>query len=244
MSRSCHRATFSSPAWAFPRRTRARPEICSALIGLRLWGIAEEPFWPARKGSWHLADLGPLQVADLDRQPLEAGAGERDAEKQLGVAVAGDDLRGDVPRADPQARQYAGLELRVRRGVGPDGPREGTDGDLVEGLGEPQGVAVGLEGEAGQLDAERRRLGVDAVGPPDAERLGLLAGPRGERRDQLLRALQRRPPRRLSAAAPGPCPGRRRRSVRSGSSGPPRRPIRPGCRRRPPCRGRSAARAR
>ncbi len=31
MSRSCHSATFSSAAWALPRSTRARPEICSAL---------------------------------------------------------------------------------------------------------------------------------------------------------------------------------------------------------------------
>ena len=51
MSRSCHSATSSSAAWALPRSTRARPEICSLLIGLRLCGIAEEPFWPARKGS-------------------------------------------------------------------------------------------------------------------------------------------------------------------------------------------------
>ncbi len=51
MSRSCHSATSSSAACALPRSTRARPEICSALIGLRLCGIAEEPFWPARNGS-------------------------------------------------------------------------------------------------------------------------------------------------------------------------------------------------
>ena len=30
-----------------PRRTRASPLIVSAEIGLRLWGIADEPFWPA-----------------------------------------------------------------------------------------------------------------------------------------------------------------------------------------------------
>ena len=51
MSRSCHSATFSSAAWAFPRSTRASPEICSLLIGLRLCGIALEPFCPARNGS-------------------------------------------------------------------------------------------------------------------------------------------------------------------------------------------------
>ncbi len=44
MSRSCHSATFSKAAWALPRNTRANPEICSLLIGLRLCGIALEPF--------------------------------------------------------------------------------------------------------------------------------------------------------------------------------------------------------
>ena len=35
-----------------PRSTRARPQSCSHFTGLRLWGIALEPFCaPARKGS-------------------------------------------------------------------------------------------------------------------------------------------------------------------------------------------------
>ena len=51
MSRSCHRATFSTAAEALPRSTRASPVMRSLVIGLRLWGIALEPFWPARKGS-------------------------------------------------------------------------------------------------------------------------------------------------------------------------------------------------
>ena len=47
MSRSCQRATSCRPARRFERSTRASPEIVSAEIGLRLWGIADEPFWPA-----------------------------------------------------------------------------------------------------------------------------------------------------------------------------------------------------
>ncbi len=46
MSRSCHKATSWSPASRFERTTRASPLIVSAEIGLRLWGIADEPFWP------------------------------------------------------------------------------------------------------------------------------------------------------------------------------------------------------
>ena len=51
MSRSCQRATSSSAATAWPRITRARPEMRSAVIGLRLCGMAELPFWPAAKAS-------------------------------------------------------------------------------------------------------------------------------------------------------------------------------------------------
>ena len=51
MSRSCQSATFSSPTSAFARTTRARPQIRSAVIGFRLCGIADDPFWPRANGS-------------------------------------------------------------------------------------------------------------------------------------------------------------------------------------------------
>ena len=51
MSRSCHSAMFSIAAIALRRSSRARPQICSQPIGLRLCGIADEPFWPFANGS-------------------------------------------------------------------------------------------------------------------------------------------------------------------------------------------------
>ena len=42
-------------------------------------------------------------------------------------------------------------------------------------------VAVGLEGEAGEAQAEGRRLGVDAVGAADAERVAMLERPLDQR---------------------------------------------------------------
>ena len=51
MSRSCHSATFSMPTSALPRSTRAQPAMRSLRIGLRLCGMAEEPFWPLPNGS-------------------------------------------------------------------------------------------------------------------------------------------------------------------------------------------------
>ena len=72
-------------------------------------------------------------------------------------------------------------------------------------------VAVGLEGEAGQPQAEGGRLGVDAVGAADAERVAVLQRPRdqgvavGARPgDDDLAGL-------LQLHAPAPCRARRRR---------------------------------
>ena len=51
MSRSCHRATFSRAARALARTILDRPQRFSHSMGLRLWGMALEPFWPRPKGS-------------------------------------------------------------------------------------------------------------------------------------------------------------------------------------------------
>ncbi len=51
MSRSCQSATFSRPASACPRITRASPETRSDTTGFRLCGMAEDPFCPSANGS-------------------------------------------------------------------------------------------------------------------------------------------------------------------------------------------------
>ena len=77
-----------------------------------------------------LAHLGALEVADLGREALEAGAGERDRLQQLGVAVARDDLGRDVLGAQVEALEHARLVGRVVGGVGPDRARDGADRGL------------------------------------------------------------------------------------------------------------------
>ncbi len=51
MSRSCQSGMFSRPTPAAARTTRASPLIRSATFGLRLCGIADEPFIPLANGS-------------------------------------------------------------------------------------------------------------------------------------------------------------------------------------------------
>ena len=103
MSRSCHSATFSSPTWALPRSTRASPQMRSQTTGLRLCGIALEPFWPLRNGSstsrTSVRCRWRISVAKRSR-PAPASAIAR---QQLGVAVARHDLGGDRPRGAARA---------------------------------------------------------------------------------------------------------------------------------------------
>ena len=70
-SRSCHRATFSSAGTTAGATSRARPVRFSDRTGLRLCGIADEPFWPGEKYSSASPDLGALKVADLQREALD-----------------------------------------------------------------------------------------------------------------------------------------------------------------------------
>ena len=116
MSRSCQRATFSRPAWAYPRSMRASPVIRSEMIGLRLCGIALEPFWPVAERLLDLAHLGALEMADLGGEPLEAAPAIAIARQELGVPVPRNDLRRDVLRAEaelapgPLPRSAGGIE--------------------------------------------------------------------------------------------------------------------------------------
>ena len=51
MSRSCQRTTFSRAGVTADRIRRAKPVRFSVRMGLRLCGMALDPFWPGSKGS-------------------------------------------------------------------------------------------------------------------------------------------------------------------------------------------------
>jgi hypothetical protein len=103
------------------------------------------------------------------------------------VAVTGDDLGGDRLALQTQTREHARLEVRGGRRVGSDGPAHRSHLGLGEGALQTLEVALGLEGEAGELDPERRRLGVDAVRASRTQRVDVLMSARGEHLDEALR---------------------------------------------------------
>ena len=178
MSRSCQSATSSSAAWALPRSSRARPATCSDLIGLRLCGIELEPFWPRAERLAHLADLGAREVADLGREPLETGAGERDRLQQLGVAVARrpPGSRPARARSPSRASTRSSNSGEVAEYV-PTAPDNAPTAAWANARSSRSALRSRLEREAGQLDPERRRLGVDAVRAPGAQRVRRARGP-------------------------------------------------------------------
>ena len=222
MSRSCHSATSSSAAAAFPRRTRARPVTCSDLIGLRLWGIALEPFWPRPNGS----RTSPTSVRARWRISVakrsKPGAGQRDRLQELGVAVTRHHLGRHRLALQPQAGEHARLELRGRRRVRSRRrrkPRRRPPGRRRA----PTAVALRSASNAkpASLIAERRRLGMDAVGAADAQGVDVLARlgrqrldePAGIRQDQLGDVLDLQRQARVEHVAGGqpvvdPAPGR------------------------------------
>ena len=66
----------------------------------------------------------------------------------------------------------------------PTGPEILPVADLGDRLGQPAPIAIELERPAGQLEPERRRLGVDRVGPAHHHRAGLGPGAGDERREE------------------------------------------------------------
>ena len=75
----------------------------SATFGLRLCGIADEPFMPGGERLLDLAHLRAREMADLGREAVERRRAQRERRQQLGMAVARDHLRRRPDRAPARA---------------------------------------------------------------------------------------------------------------------------------------------
>ncbi len=131
-----------------------------------------------------LEHLGPLQVADLGRQPLDA-AGDNAEDREIHrVAVTRDDLRAD--RLDRQSHLVGDprLDERVDVGEGADRARDGAGRDLGACRDEPGTAAVELGIGLRQFQPEGRRLGVDAVAAADRRRIPEFEGSAAQHGEQ------------------------------------------------------------
>ena len=149
---------------------RASPTTFSDSTGLRLCGIAEEPFCPCGEKLLRLQNLGALQVADFGRQPLDRGGDDAERGEIHGMAVARNDLGRD--RLDRQTHLLGdmGFDARIdlRKGADRAGDRAGRNflarrDEALFGAGK---FGIG----DGELEPERGRLGVDAVRAADGRR--------------------------------------------------------------------------
>ena len=113
-------------------------------------------------------------MADLDRDALQRAAQDREGREQLGVAVAADDLGRRRVRLQPELVEDMSLDLGADVGMGAHRPRDRADADGLARPGQPLDVALELGEPAGGLEAERDRLGVDAVRAADHRRVAML----------------------------------------------------------------------
>ena len=130
-----------------------------------------------------LPHLGPGEMSDLEREPIQRGRKERERREELGVAIALEDLGRARRRLEAERLACDALDLWARRRVGADRAGELAHAHACEGVLDPLSVAGDLERPAGELEAEGRRLGVDSVGAADREGVGLLLGPPDDDRE-------------------------------------------------------------
>src|SRR4029453_16598435 len=168
------------------------PTRRSATIGLRLWGMAEEPFWPSANGSpasrtsvrwrWRTSVARRSTSAPATARVASRAAWRSRATTWVGAGSAGRPGPARTPGPLPagggaELVQHLGLDLGREVGVGADRARDGADGDPLPGGGQPAPVAVEGEGVAGQLEAEGGRLGRHPVGAAQAQGVAVLQGP-------------------------------------------------------------------
>ena len=96
------------------------------------------------EGLADLADLGPLEVADLGGEALERGGDHGEGGEEVCVSVALDDLGRDRLDAESELAADALLDVRRDGRVGADGAGDLADGDGLDRVGESASVAAGL----------------------------------------------------------------------------------------------------
>ena len=126
------------------------------------------------------ADLGALEVADFSGDLVEGGAEDGEGTDVGGVAVALDDLGGDVYRPEAEGVADGLLVGGLEVAEGADGSGELADAEVFGGGVEAGEVALHLGEPEEELEAEGGGFGVDAVGAADDWGAFELRGAAGE----------------------------------------------------------------
>ena len=124
-----------------------------------------------------LPDLGVLEVADLGREALQRAAEDGDRRQESRMPVALDDLGADRVGVEAEGGEHLRLDLGAEVAVRPDRSGDLAGADLVDGGRQARPAALDLERPAGELEPERRRLGMDRVGPAHHHGVGLRREP-------------------------------------------------------------------
>ena len=197
MSRSCQSATFSKPGLRVAAQQPRDPgdplgrrsgSACAASPtspSARRTGTAPPPRAPRCAGG-----AGSRWRTARARRPRARSPTSSSAWRSRGTTWV-----DTFSRARPEPLQHGLLHLRPVRRVGAHRARQRAHRHALDRALQPQQVAVRLEGEAGELHAERGGLGVHAVRAAHAERVHVLA--RALRRAR--RGSRRAPPTRIIA---------------------------------------------
>ena len=204
------RECFRSAACALPRSTRARPLICSLVMGFFLCGIAEEPFCFSLKYSW--ASRTSVRCRCRTSTAILSSVLPIIASVAIYAACRSRWMTCVATGAGfkPKPRADALFVLRLQMAEGSHRARKLAHAHVFGGGIKAGQVALHLGVPVQQLEPEGRRLGVDAVRAADGRRVLEL------QRAALQHRQQRHNPRRESVPRPPspavPAPYRRRRS--------------------------------
>ena len=176
MSRSCQRATSSSP---LDQVAAQHPGQAAEALGedrVALVGHGRAALLARLERLLDLAHLAAGHEPDLSGDGLDGGADRGARPQVLGVAVAGHHL-GGRHRGEPQGAAHVVLDPRVDVRVGAHRARQLAHRHPRPGRLEPLPVAIGLQGPEGELGPEGGGLGVHAVGATHDRRVDTRCGP-------------------------------------------------------------------
>ena len=191
MSRSCQSATFSRPTTRVAAHDARQPADPLGHDRVALVRHRRRALLAAAERLLDLAHLGAREVADLEREALER---RRRAARARSAARRGGRAGGSASSSAPARARAARRRSRSTSGSAaayvPTAPESLPTRIPSSARATPDAVALELERPAGELEPERRRLGVDAVRAADGERVAVLLGARGDGGERALEPVQ------------------------------------------------------